>query len=51
LTDYKQIRLQFIRTLGGKCVDCGCTDLSRLEINHTKRIIGYGGDLKPRQLH
>lgn len=29
-----QVRRDAIKALGGKCVNCGCTDIRLLEINH-----------------
>ena len=42
--NYKEARLKLIKLLGGKCNQCGETDITKLEINHTKRIVTAKGD-------
>ena len=40
-----RLRIRAIKFLGGRCVDCGCTDLRILNINHKN---GNGGKTRPK---
>jgi len=40
----RNLRLRAIAKLGGKCISCGCDDVSALEFNHIN-----GGGLKERK--
>jgi predicted nucleic-acid-binding Zn-ribbon protein len=44
MPNLKELRLQLIMALGARCELCGCTDLSKLQIDHTKRRVGSQGD-------